>query len=1169
MRRLKSVMICASMILAAFVTFIPGTLASDEDRANTHARGVTDSSDELIVPSGEEYILYGEHAYNKQIIINGTLYMKPFDSGGTAKSGTLSLKAPVISIDGMIDASGRGYGGGGGGGGAQYPSWGTAGYGGKGGKNGNGGDGGNGANGYGGGGGGGSQSGAAGNGGSGAQVGSSKGGGAGGSGTSGEANNGGNGGNGFGAGGGGGGGGGHVSYYWYYDGGGGGGGGGSGGSDGSTGTYNCGGNGGDGSGSYSGKGGMGLSYYYGGEGGKGGYGAQESNGDSSSDFSAMMGSGGGGGGGSMGGSSGTGGGGGGAGGGAILLEASGNMLINGAVISRGSPGGYGAYSSVSSQYRAGSGGPGSGGGIALQAINFTFSGKLDVTSPNNGVGGTIKVISHKTILQGQYQILNTNGRYYSQTTNNVPQGIISVDSDRANIDAPVTFFSSNSYDKDGDVLQSKYSFGDGYSSEWSWNPVQHAFKKSGDYFATVMVRDNYGGENQSTPIKIHVNYPPLAAISAEEAVAKIGQVVHFTAGGSTDVDGTVAQYFFDFGDGDVSGWLTTPDVNHMYRQIGIYYPSVLVKDNNGEESDKTAFTEVDVTVEGLPTDNIPPVASLAVASASVLTDVPVRFDCSGSYDDDGSVVSYLLDFGDGHLADWSTSPVGIHTFQYPGTYNVTLRVKDNAGDTSLELSSIRITVSQNQPPTPVTLQYPAYSNSSTSLTWTLSNEPDFLRYEVHVSPFKEFQPSQGTLARIVNEIAATTVALPGITELSGLYFKVRVVDFAGYVADSNVVPEHRAQINGTSTGSGNVIQNANETGIMFSNSVKYKGGYYLSELSTITVLPPANANNPVSFYGIDASPTIQYGVPFSLPLLMEGDHSLNFYSMYGNISETTRTVVFKYDLRPPTISFINPSSKALMAKSFVDAQWSGTDDASGIDHYQVKLDASDWMDTGGSSTQTFSDLPEGGHKIIVKAFDRVGHPAESSITFTVDTAPPELAILSPAQGLQTSAGKITIVWTATDKSSEIATVMIKTDSGSYHQIQNASSYELKDLKNGIHVVVLKLTDGAGNSVERGVSFTKLSSTAGAEGNVVTDNAMISIMGLILVVVLVVMAGMGWMFVRAIRSRQQPQDNAPAPDYRYPQPPAAPQQSPPPIPPPQTTKEGSVKRMTIEDLEDDK
>ena len=114
MRRLKSVMICASMILAAFVTFIPGTFAMEENGPMAGARGITDTNDELIIPLGEEYMLSGEHIYNKQIIINGTLYVKPFDSGGTAKSGTISLKAPEIFIDGIVEASGRGSGGGGG-----------------------------------------------------------------------------------------------------------------------------------------------------------------------------------------------------------------------------------------------------------------------------------------------------------------------------------------------------------------------------------------------------------------------------------------------------------------------------------------------------------------------------------------------------------------------------------------------------------------------------------------------------------------------------------------------------------------------------------------------------------------------------------------------------------------------------------------------------------------------------------------------------------------------------------------------------------------------------------------------------------------------------------------------------------------------------------------------
>lgn len=54
----------------------------------------------------------------------------------------------------------------------------------------------------------------------------------------------------------------------------------------------------------------------------------------------------------------------------------------------------------------------------------------------------------------------------------------------------------------------------------------------------------------------------------------------------------------------------------------------------------------------------------------------VSVDGSGSSDQDGSVVKYLWEFGDGATAE---GPTASHTYTEPGTYLVTLAVQDNRG----------------------------------------------------------------------------------------------------------------------------------------------------------------------------------------------------------------------------------------------------------------------------------------------------------------------------------------------------------------------------------------------------------------------------------------------------------------------------------------------------------
>ena len=64
----------------------------------------------------------------------------------------------------------------------------------------------------------------------------------------------------------------------------------------------------------------------------------------------------------------------------------------------------------------------------------------------------------------------------------------------------------------------------------------------------------------------------------------------------------------------------------------------------------------------------------AIIENNPIKDKAVRFDASGSYDPDGSIVRYHWDFGDGKE---STSKVLTHVYEKIGWYNVTLTLIDN------------------------------------------------------------------------------------------------------------------------------------------------------------------------------------------------------------------------------------------------------------------------------------------------------------------------------------------------------------------------------------------------------------------------------------------------------------------------------------------------------------
>lgn len=73
--------------------------------------------------------------------------------------------------------------------------------------------------------------------------------------------------------------------------------------------------------------------------------------------------------------------------------------------------------------------------------------------------------------------------------------------------------------------------------------------------------------------------------------------------------------------------------------------------------------------------------------------VPVSFDGSGSYDTDGTIVSYAWYFGDGAT---DTGVTTTHTYAGAGTYIVSLVVTDNGTATDTAQTTAEITI--NQPP---------------------------------------------------------------------------------------------------------------------------------------------------------------------------------------------------------------------------------------------------------------------------------------------------------------------------------------------------------------------------------------------------------------------------------------------------------------------------------------
>ena len=242
----------------------------------------------------------------------------------------------------------------------------------------------------------------------------------------------------------------------------------------------------------------------------------------------------------------------------------------------------------------------------------------------------------------------------------------------------VTFDASESYDPDGTIISYYWDFGDRTNA--TGVVVEHAYSNNGNYVVTLTVTDDDGATATATATKYILNRPPVADFTESAETVYTGEVITFDASSSHDPDGTITSYFWDFGDGTNATGVT---VDHAYTDDGVYIVTLTVIDDDGLTANITSTKTV---------LNRPPLASFTENAKTVLTGEVIHFDASSSEDQDGSIISYLWDFGD------ETTAVGVkvnHAYEDDGVYTVTLTVIDDDGATA---STSAVKTVSNRPP---------------------------------------------------------------------------------------------------------------------------------------------------------------------------------------------------------------------------------------------------------------------------------------------------------------------------------------------------------------------------------------------------------------------------------------------------------------------------------------
>ncbi|MFH1723208.1 MAG: PKD domain-containing protein [Elusimicrobiota bacterium] len=264
------------------------------------------------------------------------------------------------------------------------------------------------------------------------------------------------------------------------------------------------------------------------------------------------------------------------------------------------------------------------------------------------------------------------------------------------------------------------------------------------------------------------------------------------------------------------------------------------------------------------------------------------------------------------------------------------------------------------------------------------------------------------------------------------------------------------------------------------------GAYLISPSTTIAVsFSGAGARESLAFTLDDEAlqaEFLQDGASYLLSGLFDGEHSIRVAVEDETGATAEDSAGFTVDTASPTLTVTQPAGGSYISDPRPEVRIDFSDTDIVTDTFHAAVDGQEIpaeiiaLDLAGASFTVPSDLADGAHAITASMKDTAGNEGSVSSGFTVDTAPPEIAVAEPGDGAYVGTARPPVAIDFSDPHIVTETFRAELDGETIPiemvqlELTGASFIPAQELADGEHTLTASIKDLAGNEGAAGSSF---------------------------------------------------------------------------------------------------